>query len=279
MPTLPDGIYEALLDEELSSILHRHPELRSVFAKLDPEEAPARYAAFLARLVEKALRLEDDSAARLRICNQIIEQIAAGSSAGFLRNNRLLTANKPVLVEVTPPHYAGGGMPRPETSLLESSLFTGSPTDPQLVHELVREMSSADEVDLLVSFIKWSGLRLLIPAFEEIAGRRGKVRIITTSYMGASDAEAIEWLARLPNVTVRISYDTERTRLHAKAYHFRRSSGFSTAYIGSANMSHAAITSGLEWTLKVYRAGHATHFREVRCRVRNLLEQPRVHTI
>jgi superfamily II DNA or RNA helicase len=251
MAGLPEGIYEKLLDEELSSVLQRHPELRSVFGKLDPEEEPARYAAFLARLVEKALRLENDPAARLRICNQIVEQIAGSPMAAFLRTSRLLPATKPVLLEVTPPRYSSGGVPRPETSLLESSLFTGAPTDPQLVHELVREMSSADEVDLLVSFIKWSGLRLLMPAFEEIVGRRGKVRIITTSYMGASDAEAIEWLAKLPNVMVRISYDTERTRLHAKAYHFRRDSGFSTAYIGSANMSHAAITSGLEWNLKI----------------------------
>lgn len=251
MANLPQGIYEALLDEELNSILRERPELRSVFGKLDPEEEPARYAAFLARMLEKALRLEDDPATRLRLCNEIIERIAGGSTASYLIGNRLVPAAKSVLLEVTPPQNAEGTIPRPETPLVESSLFTGSPSDPQLVHELGREMRSADSVDLLVSFIKWSGLRLLMPAFEEITARGGAVRIITTSYMGASDAEAIEWLAGLPNVSIRVSYDTDRTRLHAKAYHFKRLSGFSTAYIGSANMSQAAMTSGLEWNLKV----------------------------
>ncbi len=250
--TIPaQGIYEALLDEDLQSILDRHPELRSVFGKLDSEEEPARYAAFLSKLLVKALRLESDTATRMRLCNDIIERIAGSPSSAFLQNRRLVSSDKPVLLEITPPHYAQGALPRPETPLTESSLFTGSPSDPQLVHELGSEMHSADYVDLLVSFIKWSGLRLLMPAFEEAAGRGVPVRIITTSYMGASDPEAIEWLARLPNVSIRISYDTTRTRLHAKAYHFKRNSGFSTAYIGSANMSHAAMTSGLEWNLKI----------------------------
>jgi len=251
MATLPHGVYEALLDEELNSTLRRNPELRSVFGKLDPEEQPGRYAAFVARLVEKALRSEGDAITRLRLCNEIVERIAGTRTTEHLLQNRLIPADKPVLLEITPPNYADGGIVRPETALIESSLFTGSPSDPQLVQELGREMRSAESVDVLVSFIKWSGLRLLMPAFEEITGRGGQVRIITTSYMGASDAEAVEWLAGLANVAMRVSYDTERTRLHAKAYHFRRNSGFSTAYIGSANMSHAAMTSGLEWNLKV----------------------------
>ena len=245
------GIYEALLDEELKELLARHPELRSVFGKIDPDEEPSRYAAFVARVLEKALKLETDALSRLRMCNEIIEKIAGAPSAQFLKTRRLVTAEKPMLLEITPPYYAEAGVPRPETPLAESSLFTGSPSDPQLVRELIQEMHSADAVDVLVSFIKWSGLRLLAPGFEEMSQRGCQIRVITTSYMGASDAEAVEWLARLANTSIRVSYDTDRTRLHAKAYHFRRDSSFSTAYIGSANMSHAAMTSGLEWNLKV----------------------------
>lgn len=249
--SLSPGIYEALLDEGLKGVLARHPELRSIFGKLDPEEEPARLAAFVSKVLEQALRFEADSATRFQVCNELLRQLGQLADRRFLANRQLVSTENPVLLEITPASYETSGMARPETSLVESSLFTGSPSDPQLVHELLQEMRSADSADLLVSFIKWSGLRLLMSGLEELTQRSGRLRIITTSYMGASDAEAVEWLARLPNTSVRVSYDVERTRLHAKAYHFRRKTGFSTAYIRSANMSHAAMTSGLEWNLKV----------------------------
>jgi len=251
MSQLAFGIYEALLDELLQEALDQHPELRSVFGKIDQEEQPAIYASFVAKVIEQALREEKDPEKRLEICNRILGQVASEPGLGHLANRRLIQEKKPILLEITPSNYGSSRVPRPQTSLTESSIFTGSPQEPQLAHELLEEMKSADSVDILVSFIKWSGLRLLMPAFEDLSLRKIPVRVITTSYMGASDAPAVEWLAEMSNVKVRVSYDTERTRLHAKAYHFKRKSDFSTAYIGSANMSNAAITSGLEWNLKV----------------------------
>jgi superfamily II DNA or RNA helicase/HKD family nuclease len=245
------GLYDALIDERLQSALRANPELRTVLSKVDPEEQPARYAAFVAKVIESALRHETKPSERLEICNRLIAILSEHKERIYLAKHKLISTERQILSEVTPPYYGKQGIPRPETSITESSLFTGSPREPQLVHELQKEMQSADEVEILVSFIKWSGLQLLIPAFEELRGRNVPVRLITTSYMGASDARAVEWLARMPNIQVKVSYDTERTRLHAKAYHFRRNSGFSTAYIGSANISNPAMTSGLEWNLKI----------------------------
>jgi hypothetical protein len=210
MKQVTHGIYEALIDEYLRDDLAQRPELRTVFGKIDPEEQPARYASFVAKVLEQALREESDPEKRLALCNRILRQVADGPGKSHLEKHLLVSKQEPILLEITPPHYGKSKIPRPHTPIAESSLFTGSPQEPQLAHELLEEMRSSDGVDILVSFIKWSGLRLLMPAFEDLRDRHVPVRLITTSYMGASDAPAVEWLARTPNVQVRVSYDTER---------------------------------------------------------------------
>jgi superfamily II DNA or RNA helicase len=244
---LARGLYEQLLDEELQERIASTPELRAILRQIDDESSPHLYAQFVAQLLQQSLR-QVEPTKRIPLLNRLIELLAAQDGLDYLLRRRLLSCEKSVLFEVNNQCHS---QPRPITPLNSSALLTGQGGDPPLEHELRTEMATADRVDLLVSFIKWSGLRLLIPAFEQLRDRQVPVRILSTSYMGASDPAALEWLAGQPNIEVRLSYDTAGTRLHAKAYHFWRDSGFSTAYIGSANLSHAAMTQGLEWTLKV----------------------------
>jgi len=245
------GIYERVQSGLLQKFLRENPELRAVFKKIDREEESAKYSAFVARFVEAALRQKTTTEERLTLCNELLEKIFADREMEHARGDLLPVSGPELLTEITPLYLAQPGLPRPFTPLAESSLFTGAQTDPPLANELALEMASADGVDILVSFIKWSGLRLLADGLRELSDRGVPIRLITTSYMGASDARAVEWIASLASAQVRVSYDTKRTRLHAKAYHFHRESGFSTAYIGSSNMSDAAMTNGLEWNLKV----------------------------
>ena len=246
---LIEGIYEALLDEELGDLLKAHPEMAATLESIDDEATPHTYSQFVWHVLHWALRgVKQDR--RLGLVNRLIELLSAEDGLDYVQRRKLLDAPKQLLREVRKSELLPESR-LPATPMSVSSLLTGAADDPALEHELRAEMSTADRVDILISFIKWSGLRLLLPAFDALSDRSIPVRIITTSYMGASDPEALEYLAKLPGVTIRVSYDTERTRLHAKAYHFIRKTGYSTAYIGSANMSRAAMTSGLEWTVKV----------------------------
>ncbi len=137
----------------------------------------------------------------------------------------------------------------------DAALLTNSSDEPSLGAELRAEIDTADEVDLLCAFVKWYGLRLLEPELERARERSVPLRVITTTYMGATEREALDRLIRMFGATVKIQYDAHRTRLHAKAWMFRRDTLFDTAYVGSSNLSRAALLDGVEWNVRLSRVG------------------------
>jgi superfamily II DNA or RNA helicase/HKD family nuclease len=248
---LAPGLYERLVDQNLTQLLASQSGLLPSMGRLEDEDSPEVFGQFVSHLVTQALRTSKP-VDRLALVNKIVGLLAGTEGLAHFSDKALVEQSEKLLLSLqyALPDGHADPLPRPVTPLSVSCLLTGARRDPQLEHELRQEMLTADRVDILVSFVKWSGLRLLQPAFEALETRGVEVRLVTTSYMGASDPAAIEWLAARRGLSVKISYDTERTRLHAKAYLFTRKSGYSTAYIGSANMSQAAMTSGLEWTVK-----------------------------
>lgn len=255
---LKRGLYEQVINKSLDRELERSDDIAASTGKLDTAEAPQILSHYISELVEKGLRQvsSDDISGQLSLANRIVSAIADvtgdsdfdGMSVAERAEQLLAVAEKKNSLTAVTGEFSPV---RPETSLAASSLFTGSIHEPSMMSELKKEIQSADRVDMLVSFVKWSGLRLIIDELSEFTQRGGKLRVITTSYMGATDVKAVEELRKLPNTDIRISYDTKRTRLHAKAYVFWRETGFSTAYVGSSNLSNAAISSGLEWNLKI----------------------------
>lgn len=258
---LHPGLYEQVINNTLNSELSEVPEVRKSTAPIDTAEASKVLAQYLTDVVQKGLENVQDNGggieAQIQLANEIVSTIQTTTHEP---NFALLGVDQRAeqllaLLRDNDPRLAAGKsakeMVRPETSIAQSSLFTGAIYEPQMYTELKKEIVSADRIDMLVSFIKWSGLRLIMDELRQLTQNGGELRIITTSYMGATDVKAIEELRQLPNTKIKVSYDTKRTRLHAKTYVFYRNTGFTTAYVGSSNLSNAAISSGLEWNVKV----------------------------
>lgn len=256
---LKNGLYEEVINKGLGEELDSSQDKLIKSAPIDKAEAAKILSKYITQVVERGLdNIVDnggDIQSQIELANKIVSTIKSETRESDFdslsvdkRAEQLLA-----LFDKTNSIYGineKAEIVRPITSIAQSSLFTGAVHEPQMGTELKKEITSCDKIDFLVSFIKWSGLRIIYEDLKTFTTNGGKLRILTTSYMGATDIKSIEMLSQLSNTEIKVSYDTKHTRLHAKTYIFYRYTGFTTAYVGSSNLSNAAMTSGCEWNVK-----------------------------
>lgn len=255
------GIYEELVTQLVSEKLNKLDKDKFFLKKssIDKEEASNILSKHLSKTIKQAFDIigKNKVEKQIEITNKIIRLLSEEISKQEF-NDDLVIIEAEILKAVfskTDAYFSNLDLHlkeiTPYTTLTQSELFTGGNGGLSLESELKKEILSSDKINLLVSFIKFKGIIILEKELKEFTKRGGKLNVITTTYIGATDYKAIQLLSKLPNTEVKISYNTSNERLHAKAYLFYRNSGFHTAYIGSSNFSRSALTDGLEWNLKV----------------------------
>jgi superfamily II DNA or RNA helicase/HKD family nuclease len=249
---LPSSLYEHLITKGLAELLSKRAAREVERSDLEAPDAPlllARHAGGELFRALRAVRGADALAQQIALTNRVLELLRASTADGATSEQDVEPPGGILfsLHDGTPPQ-------RTELPFAVTTLLTRAKGEPALGHELSREMATAESIDALVSFVTLSGFRCLQGSLEAHARAGKSMRLLTTTYTGATEADAVEAIALLPGVQVRISYDARRTRLHAKAWLFERPNGLDTAYVGSANLSRAALFSGHEWMVKVAQA-------------------------
>ena len=252
MEHLPPGVYDLLrtssLDRRELADLARDTGASRVEARLarllNPSPGKQKDVEALAQLVatELAHILEshDDPMVRAQLTNSLLE--FAGSDE---------RVEVPIEFLVGVADRAAGPLPHPETPLGEVALLTAARNERSLFAELASEIPSADRIDIIMAFVRWAGVRMLSAPLKAAAARGVPIRLLTTTYTGSTQRMALDWLVHEAHAQVAVSYETQATRLHAKAWLFGRDSGFDTAYVGSSNLTNWALVDGLEWNVRL----------------------------
>jgi len=241
------GPRDHLVTEALRRALSQLDEELVDAVPLDPAEGPTRLARHLAREMEILLRDEEDASEQAARTNSLLGRLGEVAQEQRLvvppKVLRGIRGRSPLGERLDPP-------PSPAIPFSQSDLLVNAEGQPNIGSELRAELASATSVDLICAFVIWSGVRHVSDALRDVIERGGRVRVITTTYMGATQKEAVDHLVRL-GAQVRVALDARTTKLHAKAWLLERPSGLSTAFVGSSNLSHTALFDGLEWNVRL----------------------------
>jgi superfamily II DNA or RNA helicase/HKD family nuclease len=237
-----DHLVTRLLDEQLRRV---DADLR-IEEPLDPVEARDRLARHAMEAIQRGLDQETPADDQATEVNALIRRLDEGREVDVALPARILrgiAARSPVGDPLPLP-------PPPAIPFSESDLLVNGEGQPNIGSELRAELATADSVDLICAFIIWTGVRHVREALATLKERGGRIRVITTTYMGATEKHAVDELFRL-GAEIKVALDARTTKLHAKAWLLERSSGLSTAFVGSSNLSHTALFDGLEWNVRL----------------------------
>lgn len=241
-----EGIYEDVQTERLRERLESLEGLAAETALVDEADHAHVLTQFLSGQIRAALESTRGTDAKLALTNSLLATLANEADSVVNPLSQLLRLDR--ASDLAAPRYP---RVRPSAPLSDAYLLTNARDEPQLAHELRAELDTADGVDLLCAFIQWRGIRVLEAELARLRERGAPLRVITTTYVGATERLAIDRLVRDFGAEVKVQYDILRTRLHAKAWMFGRGSGLNTAYVGSSNLSRSALVDGLEWNVRL----------------------------
>ena len=130
-----------------------------------------------------------------------------------------------------------------------------------LYYQLKISMKKAKRIDIIVSFLMESGVKMILRDLQEALDRGVRVRILTGNYLGITQPSALCLIKKELGNRVDLRFYNDRKRsFHPKAYIFHyENSG--EIYIGSSNISKSALTSGIEWNYRFSSQADSENFR------------------
>lgn len=157
----------------------------------------------------------------------------------------LVEAGGHVHLRIDPPLAAPGPLP-------------GMPHDRPLIsggedalHAHLRPLiDRAQAVDLSVSFLMASGVRLVLPHLRDLLDRGGQLRLLTGDYLGVTEPAALRLIADLEGERRLHVFEAAQIPFHPKAWMFTFTADGGALIVGSSNLSRSALTDGIEWNLR-----------------------------